>query len=365
LLYLPHPSEKHEAVAPSGMEVRVPSPSLQEIRQRVEALERELSLLRSIPEILQDPFLILDQKGTFLKVNPRGEAMLGYPWEELRQMVFLDVVDLDDLSRVRDGFEAMRENQEVRFKTRVVNRWGEKVPAEVVGCFREETFLILLKDLKEAVKYEETWQKREKELNEKIRERDQYGRELQAMRDLYREKLKEIERMREEAVFLSHVDDLTGIYNHRFLIQQLTQEVDRQKRYANPLSLLMIDIDHFKHYNDTNGHLAGDQALKATALLIQRAVRQTDIAARYGGEEFAAILINAGKAMAREIGERVRRSVAETRFPNEHLQPSGNLTVSVGVATFSSPISTLTDLLREADNALYRAKRGGRNRIEG
>jgi diguanylate cyclase (GGDEF)-like protein len=185
------------------------------------------------------------------------------------------------------------------------------------------------------------------------------------MRDLYREKLKEIERMRVEAIFLSHVDDLTGIYNHRFLILQLTQEVDRQKRYANPLSLLMIDIDHFKHYNDTNGHLAGDQALKAVALLIQRAVRQTDIVARYGGEEFAAILINAGKAMAREIGERVRRNVAETRFPNEHLQPSGNLTVSVGAATFSSSISTLTDLLREADNALYRAKRGGRNRIEG
>ena len=92
-----------------------------------------------------------------------------------------------------------------------------------------------------------------------------------------------------------------------FLIQQLTLEVDRQKRYASPLSLLMIDIDHFKHYNDTNGHLAGDQALKATALLIQRAVRQTDIVARYGGEEFAAILINAGNAMAREIGERVRR----------------------------------------------------------
>ena len=103
----------------------------------------------------------------------------------------------------------MKENPEVRFKTRIVNHLGEKVPTEVMGCFREETFLILLRDLKEVVKYEETWQKREKELSDKIRERDQYGRELQAMRDLYREKLKEIEKMREEAVFLSHVDDLT------------------------------------------------------------------------------------------------------------------------------------------------------------
>jgi diguanylate cyclase (GGDEF)-like protein/PAS domain S-box-containing protein len=330
----------------------------------VEALEGELSLLRSFSEMLQDPFLILDPQGTFLRTNPRGEALLGYPWEELRQMVFQDVVDLEDLSTVRDQFEAMKANGEVRFKTRVVDQRGERIPAEVTGSFQEGRFLILLKDLRESIQYEMARQKREKELGEKVRERDQYARELQAMRDLYREKLKEIEAMREEAVLLSHIDDLTGLYNHRFLIQQLTLEVDRQKRYAAPLSVLMIDIDHFKHYNDTNGHLAGDQALKATAILIQRAVRQTDIVARYGGEEFAAILINAGKVMAREIGERVRRNVAETRFPNEHLQPSGNLTVSVGAATYSSSISTLTDLLREADNALYRAKRGGRNRLE-
>jgi len=105
--------------------------------------------------------------------------------------------------------------------------------------------------------------------------------------------------------------------------------------------------------------------LKAIAFLIQRGVRQTDIVARYGGEEFSAILINAGREKALEIAERVRSNVADARFPNESAQPNKDLTVSVGVATFSSPISTLTDLIREADNALYRAKKGGRNRIEG
>ena len=171
--------------------------------------------------------------------------------------------------------------------------------------------------------------------------------------------------MREEAVFLSYIDDLTGIYNHRFFIQQLTLEIERQKRYPIPLSLLMIDIDYFKHYNDTNGHLAGDQALRAIALLIQHAVRQTDIVARYGGEEFSAILINSEKEDAKKIAERVREIVAETRFPNENFQPNGDLTVSIGVGTFSPSISTLTDLIREADNALYRAKGAGRNRVEG
>jgi diguanylate cyclase (GGDEF)-like protein len=127
----------------------------------------------------------------------------------------------------------------------------------------------------------------------------------------------------------------------------------------------MIDIDYFKHYNDTNGHLAGDQALKVIAILIRRGVRHTDITARYGGEEFSAILINTGMEGAFEIAERVRRNVLDTRFPNEQAQPNGTLTVSIGVATFAPPIATLTDLIREADNALYRAKRAGRNRIEG
>ena len=342
----------------------MPFPSLQEIRRKVEILERELSLLRSILEISQDPLFILDQKGAFVKANTKGEEMLGYPWKELQQMVFLDVVDLEDLSKVRDGLEAMKESPEVRLKTWVINRWGEKVPTEVVGRLQREAFLIVLKDLREAAKFEEAWKKKEKELNEKIRESDQYARDLQAMRDLYREKLKEIEKMREEAVLLSHIDDLTGIYNHRFFIQQLTLEVERQKRYPAFLSLLMIDIDYFKHYNDHNGHLAGDEALKAIARLIQRGVRQSDIVARYGGEEFAAILIKTGKEEAGEIAERVRSFVSETRFPNEKEQPNEDLTVSIGVAAFSST-STLTDLIREADQALYRAKSKGRNRIEG
>ncbi len=205
----------------------------------------------------------------------------------------------------------------------------------------------------------------EKDLIEKIQERDLYAKELQVLKNLYREKVKEIEKMREEAVLLSYIDYLTGIYNHRFFIEQLTLEVDRQKRYSSPLSLLMIDIDYFKNYNDTNGHLAGDQALKTIALLIQQGVRQTDIVARYGGEEFSAILINSVKEDAKKIAERVRENVAETRFPNENFQPNGDLTVSIGVGTFSPSISTLTDLIREADNALYRAKGAGRNRVEG
>jgi diguanylate cyclase (GGDEF)-like protein len=291
--------------------------------------------------------------------------MLGYPPEELQQMVFIDVVPLEDLHQVREGFEEMGQGKEVRFRTQVTSRLGERIPVVFFGTLKEDIFFIILRDLRERIGIEEEFEKTKKEFMEKIRERDLYARELQVIRDLYKEKLKEIEMMKEEAIRLSYTDDLTGIYNHRFFIEQLTLEVERQKRYPTPLSLLMIDIDYFKHYNDNNGHLAGDQVLKAIAILIQHGVRQSDIVARYGGEEFSAILINTGREEALEIAERVRRNVADTRFPNENAQPNKDLTVSVGVATFSSSISTLTDLIREADHALYLAKKCGRNRIEG
>ncbi len=339
--------------------------SLKEVRTKVEALEKEIRLQRSIFEVIPEPFFILNPNGDFLKVNTKGMDLLGYPPEELQQGVFMDVVALEDLHRIREGFEEIGQGQEVRFRTKITSRLGERIPVELFGVSREDVIFIMLRDLRERIEIEEEFERTKKESTEKIQERDLYARELQVTRDLYKEKLKEIGVMGQEALRLSYTDDLTGIYNHRFFIEQLTLEVERQKRYATPLSLLMIDIDYFKNYNDTNGHLAGDQALKAISILIQRGVRQTDIVARYGGEEFSAILINAGREKALEIAERVRRNVADTRFPNESAQPNKDVTVSVGVATFSTSISTLTDLIREADHALYRAKKRGRNRIEG
>lgn len=339
--------------------------SLKEIQMKREALEKELHLLWSIIEAIPDPFFLLDRKGAFLRVNPKGLALLHYSTKELQQMLFIDLVALDDLSTLREGFDAMEKGDEIALKLRMVNRLREEIPVLCLGFSRADTFVIILRDLREKIRQEEEWEKIKKQLTEKIRQGDQYARQLQVMKDLFRQRTREVEKMKEEAVWLSYTDDLTGIYNHRFFIQQLTLEVDRQKRYASALSLLMIDIDYFKHYNDHNGHLAGDEALKAIAQLIQHGVRQTDIVARYGGEEFAAILVNAARAKAMEIAERVRKIIEDAPFPNEKEQPNGDLTVSIGVATFCPPIFTLTDLIREADNALYRAKRAGRNRVEG
>jgi len=340
------------------------SPSLKEIQTKVKRLEKKIPLQDSILEAVQDPFIILSQKGEFIKVNAKGLEILGYSWEQLQSMGLIDVVVQEDHGNILRGCEERGQGGEIHLKILILSQQGEQIPVELVGIPREGMLLITLRDLREQLKSEEVWARSKKELMEKIRERDEYARELQAMKDLYKEKLKEIDRMKEEALILSYTDDLTGMYNHRFFIHQLTMEVDRQKRYPSPLALIMIDIDFFKNYNDTNGHLAGDQVLKAISLIIQQAVRQTDIVARYGGEEFCAILINTNRESAIVIAERVRRNVAETNFPNEKVQPNGDLTVSVGVASFYSKISTVTDLIREADNALYRAKRAGRNKVE-
>ena len=321
----------------------------------MDPLEKEINLLRSLVDVAPTPLVILDGTGRFLRVNPRGMEVLGYSSEELRQMRMTDLLMADDTEGARSLLIKRVEEEIPPFRTFLASRSGERKPVELSGCATGGHLFITLKDLSERFRVEEEIEKIKLDFARQIREKDQYAQE----------KMKEIEAMREEAIRLSYIDDLTGIYNHRFFIEQLTMEVERQKRYPSPLSLLMIDIDYFKQYNDTNGHLAGDQALKAIALLIRRGVRHTDIVARYGGEEFSAILINTGKQGAFEIAERVRAKVAETRFPNEKVQPNEDLTVSVGVGTFSPPVATLTDLIREADNALYRAKRAGRNRIEG
>jgi diguanylate cyclase (GGDEF)-like protein/PAS domain S-box-containing protein len=339
--------------------------SVKRIQQKTGVREKERDVMMSFFERIPESLLIVDPKGAFLKVNQRAAEILGYSNEELQQRVLFDLVIPEETDIVQKAFEEIESGVEVCLKISILNPMRERIPVELVGTSDGEFFFMTLKDVREKMQMEEELEKAKKNLMEKVRERDQYARERQALSDVYKEKLKEIEKLKAEKETLSYTDDLTGISNHRYFIHQLTVEVKKQKRYPTALSLLMIDIDYFKHYNDTNGHLAGDQVLRAVAMLIGHGVRDSDIVARYGGEEFSAILINTGKKEAMEIAERVRKLVAENGFPNESAQPNGKLTVSIGAATFSPSIGTLTDLIREADNALYRAKRTGRNRVEG
>ncbi len=161
---------------------------------------------------------------------------------------------------------------------------------------------------------------------------------------------------------MATVDGLTGLHNHRYFMEQLKKEFTRARRYRNWLSLILIDIDHFKHYNDTNGHLAGDRVLKRVADTIRNSVREMDLVARWGGEEFALLLpeINARNGMI--VAEKIRREVEAQRFRNQKKQPNGNLTISLGVAENSAELRNYREMFKRADEALYRAKQEGRNR---
>jgi diguanylate cyclase (GGDEF)-like protein len=162
---------------------------------------------------------------------------------------------------------------------------------------------------------------------------------------------------------LSRIDGLTELYNYTFFQQLLKTETERAKRYGHELSLLMIDIDDFKDYNDQNGHPAGDEALKKLARIMSRAVRGCDYIARYGGDEFVVVLPETDQSEAKVIGERLRLLVKKTAFKPKSAKKQWEFTVSVGLATYPGDAQTGEDLVKRADEALYQAKALSRNKL--
>ncbi len=155
----------------------------------------------------------------------------------------------------------------------------------------------------------------------------------------------------------SITDSLTGLMNRGYIEERLIEEINRASRYRFPMSLLMIDVDHFKSYNDSYGHPAGDVALRLVASVLKRTLRAADVAARYGGEEFAVLLPQTPVEEATSIAERIRQRVERSDFPKRQV------TISVGVAGFSSEFTEPKDWITAADMALYEAKETGRNRV--
>ncbi|MES0362697.1 MAG: diguanylate cyclase [Desulfobacteria bacterium] len=179
------------------------------------------------------------------------------------------------------------------------------------------------------------------------------------LRELY-EAVQEQNRQLQE---MANRDGLTGLYNHRYFHEQLSQDFLRAKRYHENLSCVLFDIDFFKKFNDTYGHQTGDIVLKALASVVQRATRESDLSARYGGEEFALILYHTDGPAAYEAAERLRKMVE-----SHEVQDNGNVlrvTISIGVATFPHErVHDAKELVDYADQALYKAKDNGRNRVE-
>lgn len=174
-------------------------------------------------------------------------------------------------------------------------------------------------------------------------------------RRLARDRTQMVEKLKK----LSITDDLTGLYNSRHFYHQLAAEIKRYTRYKRPLALLMLDIDHFKHFNDTYGHLEGDQILSKIGGLITTGLRTMDTAYRFGGEEFTVILPETDANAAAAVAQRIRDEVEKTKLS---INSEGNITLSIGVTEYADG-EAISDFVKRADQAMYRSKEKGRNCI--
>ncbi|MGB5081352.1 MAG: diguanylate cyclase [Burkholderiales bacterium] len=183
------------------------------------------------------------------------------------------------------------------------------------------------------------------------------GGEVGYLTQVFNTMVESLRKNREELERLSTTDTLTGLSNRRHLMNLLTHEIERAKRADQPFSILMLDVDHFKKYNDRYGHQAGDEVLARVSAVLRKSIRPYDCAVRYGGEEFLVMLSATSLDRAKESAERIRKQVQAEQFGD------GSVTISIGVAEYPSHGETAKSVIGEADAALYEAKGAGRDRV--
>jgi len=190
-----------------------------------------------------------------------------------------------------------------------------------------------------------------------------FANDFNIMRTKLIERTGRLEAAKKELEELSIKDGLTGLYNHRFFYRKLSDELKRAQRSGTPLALLIMDLDDFKHYNDANGHPEGDALLRKIAELMLENLRATDYACRHGGEEFSVILPDTGREGAYAAAEKLRRAIEACEFRNEKEQPSGNVSITVGISCYPDSAGGIDQLIKDADDALYEGKKRGKNMV--
>jgi len=292
--------------------------------------EEKLLLTQAVMDRAPDSIIWVDDQGNLIYVNEATCASLGYTREELLNMTLFDI----DPDWVREGYDdevkKLKRLGSMTFEARHRTKDGRIFPVEVTdnhleykGRFVSVAFDRDITDRKRA--------------EEKLRKSEQRYREL------------------------SIVDDLTRLYNSRQFYIQLKVETDRANRYKQPLTLLFLDLDDFKVFNDTYGHIKGDTVLRQTGQIITRCLRETDFAYRYGGEEFTVILPMTTKEDGAAIAERIRSEIKEENFsplPDRTL----HLTASIGLAQYQLK-EKVKAYVQRADRLMYRGKQEGKDRV--
>lgn len=305
-------------------------------------------------ELLPEPMLLVTRQGRIISANTPALNVLGYHRHEKPELLLFDIV-CDPKRKINEYLRAcFRSNELVLGAVDLRSSTGEIIAARVEGClaqYKTETFqsLVLLRCLDKR-KSNARFLALNDKLDEQSRERMTLYQSGDDMRELQR---------------LALVDSLTSLPNRRSLDKNLDFEWKRASREGKALSTILLDIDFFKAFNDTYGHLAGDGCLKEVARTVQIASqRPADLTARYGGEEFAVLLPATEREGAVIVAERIRQEVERLGILHAASGISEVVTVSLGVATVvpTLDVSPL-ELLSKADKALYQAKAGGRNRV--
>lgn len=306
-----------------------------ERRKAQEALKESEERYRALFERSMDWIFLHDFQGNFLDANVAALEGLGYKRDEIKDLNFISLLSSDQLPQAYEVLEELKkkgyQKEPTRFKLK--RRDGTLVHVETKSSViyrngKPYAAQGMARDITEQIKMEE----KIKEANKKLK--------VQAM-----------------------TDSLTSLLNHGAVRERLHEELERASREDKPLTVIIADLDDFKKANDEYGHMVGDAILKETAQRIKNSCRPYDVVGRYGGEEFLVLMPHTDKDQGKKVGERIRKKIAENRFHTD--KKSIILTLSLGVATFRA--DTLEkdgeSLIRKADQALYEAKRRGKNRV--
>lgn len=313
-------------------------------RVRTENALRESEVrFRLIAENGSDVVSLYAPDGRLVYISPSCERVMGFLPEEMPRMAPFATVHPQDIERLQRHFNQLLRGEPVAsIQVRMLHKTGRHIWLEMM-------WRSVLDDSGTVVQLQVS--------SRDITDSKQYERRLEDAQRKLRQQQEMLQDVNSKLSELATLDGLTTLRNRRAFEERLEDETRRWRRHGSDVSLVLLDIDHFKSYNDTFGHPKGDEVLRSVGRLLRRSLRATDFAARYGGEEFAIILPNTDREGSHVVAEQLRRAIASATWEDRPI------TASIGVATLGGDITTAEELVDHADRALYRSKQEGRNRV--
>jgi diguanylate cyclase (GGDEF)-like protein/PAS domain S-box-containing protein len=308
-----------------------------------QALRESETRFRLIAENSSDVIMLYDVDGRVVYASPSCERLLGFLPEEMPRMSPFATVHQEDVDRLVRHFNQLRRGDPAgSIQVRVMHKTGRYLWLEMLwrAVLDEEGHVVQLQVS-----------------SRDITESKQYERRLEEAQRNLRQEQEKLQEMNNRLSDLASLDALTQLRNRRAFEERLEDELRRSRRHGYATSLVLLDIDYFKAFNDAYGHPAGDEVLRQVGRLLRRTLRASDFAARYGGEEFAIILPNTDAEGAGVAAEHIREAIQTATWTER------SITASVGVATWGGLVTTADALIDQADRALYISKQAGRNRV--